>query len=76
MFIAANGIRTIITNADIDRLRVLYTDALQRCRARVCGAITIGAGIIGLTFFFCNCIPTSGSWFNEFSLHSEFDSGA
>ena len=69
MFIATTGIRSIPTSVDIDRLRVLHTDALQRWRACVCGAITIGAGIIGLTF-----LQLLAGRFNDISLDS--DSGA
>ena len=48
VFPANNGIIAIISNIDIDRLRFLHTDTLQSLRARICGAISIGAGI---TFF-------------------------
>ena len=37
-------------SVDIDRSRVLHISTLQGWRAHVRGAITISAGIMGLTF--------------------------
>ena len=52
-------------SVDIDRFRVLHISTLQGWRAHVRGAITISAGIMGLTFL------QSRTWQAEISLDSD-----